>query len=389
APPAGPRGRGLSHRHARARRRPDQHRDLLGWRGAGGARGHAALPQGTAPVRPEPRRVPGIAVPARRHGDRPGGRAPDGPACGLASRCGRAGRQHLLRDGQAIRDRRRLRGLQPGAAAPRRLRLPARLPPGAAPARRARAPDPRRNQRDHASHHRAPHAAGRRPRVRTMIEESQDGVRIAEIPTASGHRFGHATLDAPASLNALTLAMVDRLASQLDQWIEDPGIAGIVLDAVGDKAFCAGGDVVALYRSIRAASPGAVPAEAAAFFEREYRLDYRIHTCPKPVLCWGHGIVMGGGIGLLAGASHRVATPATRLAMPEISIGLYPDVGGSWFLGRAPGRTGLFLALTGAPMTAADARFVGLADFVVAHDDKAAVLETISASRWEGSRKAD
>lgn len=222
-----------------------------------------------------------------------------------------------------------------------------------------------------------------------MIEESQDGVRIAEIPTASGHRFGHATLDAPASLNALTLAMVDRLASQLDQWIEDPGIAGIVLDAVGDKAFCAGGDVVALYRSIRAASPGAVPAEAAAFFEREYRLDYRIHTCPKPVLCWGHGIVMGGGIGLLAGASHRVATPATRLAMPEISIGLYPDVGGSWFLGRAPGRTGLFLALTGAPMNAADARFVRLADFVVAHDDKAAVLETISASRWEGSRKAD
>lgn len=222
-----------------------------------------------------------------------------------------------------------------------------------------------------------------------MSEESLDGVRIAEIPTASGHRFGHATLDAPASLNSLTLAMVDRLSEQLGRWIEDPGIAGIVIDAVGDKAFCAGGDVVALYRSIRSTGPDEVPAEAAAFFEREYRLDHRIHTCPKPVLCWGHGIVMGGGIGLLAGASHRVATPATRLAMPEVSIGLYPDVGGSWFLGRAPGRTGLFLALTGAPMNAADARFVGLADFVVAHDDKAAVLETISASRWEGSRKAD
>ena len=222
-----------------------------------------------------------------------------------------------------------------------------------------------------------------------MSEESLDGVRIAEIPTASGHRFGHATLDAPASLNSLTLAMVDRLSEQLGRWIEDPGIAGIVIDAVGDKAFCAGGDVVALYRSIRSSGPDEVPADAAAFFEREYRLDHRIHTCPKPVLCWGHGIVMGGGIGLLAGASHRVATPATRLAMPEISIGLYPDVGGSWFLGRAPGRTGLFLALTGAPMNAADARFVGLADFVVAHDDKAAVLETISASRWEGSRKAD
>src|SRR5690606_17496613 len=126
-----------------------------------------------------------------------------------------------------------------------------------------------------------------------------------------------------ASLNSLTLAMVDRLAAQIDLWIDDPGIAGIVLDATGDKAFCAGGDVIALYRSIRSAAPGEVPVEAATFFEREYRLDYRIHTSPKPVLCWGHGIVMGGGIGLHAGASHRVATPRTRLAMPEITIGLY------------------------------------------------------------------
>ncbi|MFA7506314.1 MAG: enoyl-CoA hydratase/isomerase family protein [Burkholderiaceae bacterium] len=222
-----------------------------------------------------------------------------------------------------------------------------------------------------------------------MSEEAIDGVRIAEIPTASGHRFGHATLDAPASLNSLTLAMVDRLAAQLEAWIADAGIAGIVLDAAGDKAFCAGGDVIALYRSIRSAAPGTVPVEAATFFEREYRLDYRLHTCPKPVLCWGHGIVMGGGIGLLAGASHRVATPKTRLAMPEITIGLYPDVGGSWFLGRAPGRTGLFLALTGAPMNAADARFAGLADFVIAHEDKAAVLQAIAAASWRGSRAAD
>jgi len=222
-----------------------------------------------------------------------------------------------------------------------------------------------------------------------MNEATTDGVRIAEIPTASGHRFGHATLDAPASLNALTLTMVDHLAAQLDLWIDDPGIAGIVLDAAGDKAFCAGGDVIALYRSIRATAPGAVPLEAASFFEREYRLDHRIHTCPKPVLCWGHGIVMGGGIGLLAGASHRVATPKTRLAMPEITIGLYPDVDGSWFLSRAPGRTGLFLALTGAPMNAADARFAGLADFILAHEDKAAVLEAIAATHWEGLRAPD
>ena len=103
------------------------------------------------------------------------------------------------------------------------------------------------------------------------------------------------------------------------------------------------------------------------FFSREYRLDYLIHTYPKPLLCWGHGIVMGGGMGLMAGASHRVVTERTRMAMPEIGIGLFPDVGGSWFLHRLPVRTGLFLALTGAPLNAADALFAGLADFCLPH----------------------
>lgn len=216
-----------------------------------------------------------------------------------------------------------------------------------------------------------------------------DCVRFSTIATASGHVFGRATLNAPATLNALSLAMIDRLAPQFEAWAGDPQVAGVMLDASGDKAFCAGGDVVALYRAIRETESGQVPAEAAAFFEREYRLDHRIHTFPKPVLCWGHGIVMGGGIGLMAGASHRVATPKTRLAMPEIGIGLYPDVGGTWFLGRAPGRTGLFLALTGAPLNAADARFAGLADYVLRHEDQAAVLQAIAATQWRGERGHD
>jgi len=218
---------------------------------------------------------------------------------------------------------------------------------------------------------------------------SQPPVLFDTIPTASGHRFGRATLNAPASLNALSLDMVDRLAPQLDRWAADPGIVGVVLDAAGDKAFCAGGDVVALYRAIRAAEPGMVPAGAARFFEREYRLDHRIHTFPKPLLCWGHGIVMGGGIGLLAGASHRVLTPGTRLAMPEIAIGLYPDVGGSWFLGRAPGRLGLFLALTGAPLNASDACFAGLGDFVLDHEAHGRVLAGLGAGEWSGDATAD
>src|SRR6218665_970439 len=206
-------------------------------------------------------------------------------------------------------------------------------------------------------------------------------VLLRTLPTANGHQFGHATLNAPASLNALTLPMVDALHTQLQAWAADPQVAGVVLDGSGDKAFCAGGDVVGLYHAMRAAGPGRVPADAAAFFEREYRLDHPIHTHPQPPPWWGHGIVMGGGIGLMAGASHRVVTPRSRLAMPEITLGLYPDVGGSWFLPRLPGRTGLFLALTGAPLNAADALWAGLADHAARAEDRGTLLEAIGAAR--------
>lgn len=221
---------------------------------------------------------------------------------------------------------------------------------------------------------------------------SDQPVRFETLTTASGHLFGRATLNMPASLNALSLAMVDLLDPQLAAWADDPKIVGVLLDAVGDKAFCAGGDVVGLARAIRdlhATQPGAVPPEAAAFFEREYRLDHRIHTYPKPIVCWGHGIVMGGGIGLMAGASHRVATPKTRLAMPEIGIGLYPDVGGSWLLPRLPGKSGAFLALTGASLNAADALFAGLADFALPHEQHGALMQAIGSAAWQGERDAD
>ncbi|WP_337170548.1 enoyl-CoA hydratase/isomerase family protein [Gemmatimonas aurantiaca] len=214
-------------------------------------------------------------------------------------------------------------------------------------------------------------------------------VLFETIETSSGHRFGRATLNVPASLNALSLAMVDLLDPQLAAWADDATIAGVVLDAAGPKAFCAGGDVVGLYRAIRSTTAGEIPPDAANFFEREYRLDYRIHRYPKPLLCWGHGIVMGGGIGLHAGASHRVVTPQTRMAMPEIGIGLYPDVGGSWLLSRLPRGVGLFLALTGASLNASDARFLGMADIVLPHDRHDAVLESIAAARWTGVRGAD
>ena len=140
-------------------------------------------------------------------------------------------------------------------------------------------------------------------------------VRTREIVTACGRRFGVATLNAPASLNALSLAMVDVLQSRLTQWAADPAVIGVVLDGEGERAFCAGGDLRELYQSIRDCGSEPNPY-ARQFFSREYRLDYLIHTFPKPLLCWGNGIVMGGGIGLMAGASHRVVTERTRMAMP-------------------------------------------------------------------------
>ncbi|MDB5826485.1 MAG: enoyl-CoA hydratase, partial [Variovorax sp.] len=128
---------------------------------------------------------------------------------------------------------------------------------------------------------------------------------------------------------------------------------------------------------------------AERFFGEEYELDYLIHTFPKPFLCWGQGIVMGGGIGLMAGASHRVVTEHSRLAMPEINIGLYPDVGGSWFLRRMPGRVGLFLALTAANLNASDAIFCGLADVLIPHERKQRVRDAITAGNWSGDAQAD
>jgi enoyl-CoA hydratase/carnithine racemase len=227
----------------------------------------------------------------------------------------------------------------------------------------------------------------------TVVEESvRDGVRLREIVTASGHAFGHATLDRTASLNALNLAMIDRLTPALERWAADSSIVGVVLDGAGDRGFCAGGDVAALYHLVREAhaqQPGSISPRTLAFFEGEYRLDYRIHTFPKPLLCWGHGFVMGGGIGLMSGASHRVVVPDTRMAMPEVTLGLYPDVGGTWFLRRLPGRIGLFLTLTGATFNAADARFVGLADFVLPRDKYPQILAGIAARHWTGDRDND
>ncbi|MEO5793664.1 MAG: enoyl-CoA hydratase/isomerase family protein [Rhodoferax sp.] len=201
------------------------------------------------------------------------------------------------------------------------------------------------------------------------------------LVTHSGLQWGVATLNAPATLNALSPPMVEALAAQLALWATDPQVAGVLLQASSDKAFCAGGDLRRMHEALVGDSGDPVAA-VQGFFSTQYALDHAIHTYPKPILCWGHGIVMGGGLGLMVGASHRVVTGGSRLAMPEVSIGLFPDVGGSWFLRRMPGRVGLFLALTGAPLNAADALFCGLADHALSHADKGALLEALAQASW-------
>lgn len=205
-------------------------------------------------------------------------------------------------------------------------------------------------------------------------------VLFEEMPAAKG-KVGRITLSVAATLNSLTLEMVDLLQQQLDAWAEDDSVAAIFIEGDGEKAFCAGGDVQALYRSA-IEQPGGPCEYAEAFFTREYRMNYTLHTYPKPIVCWGHGIVMGGGLGVMAGCSHRVVTERTRIAMPEVTIALFPDVGGSWFLNHAPGKTGEFLALTGASINAADAIYIGIADRFISSEHKQAVIDGLLALSW-------
>jgi len=220
---------------------------------------------------------------------------------------------------------------------------------------------------------------------------AQAPVLFDTLTASNGKRIGVATLNAEKTLNALSLEMIHLLSAQLTAWSSDDSIAMVLLQAAGEKAFCAGGDLQNLYQSMLTQHASDQRDDSRAntyacdFFAREYRLDYQIHTFPKPILCWGHGIVMGGGIGLMAGASHRVVTEKSRLAMPEIGIGLFPDVGGSWFLQRMPGKLGLFLALTGAMINAADAKFTDLADYTIAHADKSRVIHDLLQAPWNTS----
>ena len=175
---------------------------------------------------------------------------------------------------------------------------------------------------------------------------------------------GHLTLNRSSAFNALSLGMVRSIDAALDAWAADPQVAVILLDGAGDRAFCAGGDIRALYEAARIGDY----AVMSDFFREEYRLNARLARFSKPIIAMMDGITMGGGIGLGAHASHRVVTERSVLAMPEVRIGFAPDVGGTYLLSHAPGELGLHLGLTGARLDAADALLCGLADVHVRSD---------------------
>lgn len=188
-----------------------------------------------------------------------------------------------------------------------------------------------------------------------------------EVLFAQDGALGRITLNRPKALNALTLNMVRLMDAQLRTWAREPAVKAITIEGAGERAFCAGGDIRALYDSGKAGQSYAID-----FYREEYVLNTLIKRYPKPYIALIRGIVMGGGVGVSVHGSHRIAGEGIVFAMPETGIGLFPDVGGTYFLPRCPGETGMYLALTGARLNAADTVYAGIAS---AH---------ISVAQWPG-----
>jgi enoyl-CoA hydratase/carnithine racemase len=221
-----------------------------------------------------------------------------------------------------------------------------------------------------------------------MIHPSTKPSDSVVFSEAKAGRFtlGYITLNNPRALNALTLAMFRDIEASLLKWRAREDVVCVVLHSDSEKAFCAGGDVKALVAALQDA-PDLGPG--AQYFTAEYLVDYLIHIYSKPLLCWADGITMGGGIGIMNGASYRAVTERTLMAMPEIAIGLFPDVGGTYFLNRLPDSSGLFLALTGARFDGRDAVAIGMADGTIASDKKSQALDGLAKLEWKSDAAHD
>ena len=199
----------------------------------------------------------------------------------------------------------------------------------------------------------------------------------SEILAEVRNHIGHLTLNRPGGLNAINLDMVRALQHHLDTWSTDPAIKAVVLRGAGEKAFCAGGDIRSLYDSYH--SQGTLHY---TFFEEEYALDLTLHHYPKPLVALMDGFVLGGGMGLVQGADFRIVTERSKLAMPEVGIGYFPDVGGSYFLTRTPGQLGTYLGVSGVQIRASDALYCGLADHFIESSRLPDFDAALSTLKW-------
>jgi enoyl-CoA hydratase len=208
-----------------------------------------------------------------------------------------------------------------------------------------------------------------------MSGSSDDEVTVDEVVVERVGALGHLILNRPRAINALNHDMVRALAAALDDWRTDDAVRTVLLSGAGERGLCAGGDIVAIYTAVRSGRD-----DALRFWADEYQLDAAISRYPKPYVALMDGLVLGGGIGLSAHGGIRVVTERTRVGMPEVSIGFFPDVGGTYLLSRAPGQLGTHLGLTGSTASGADAIALGLADHFVP-SDRLAMLATALETR--------
>jgi enoyl-CoA hydratase/carnithine racemase len=211
-------------------------------------------------------------------------------------------------------------------------------------------------------------------------------VLFDELATDDGHVIGIITLNKARQLHALSADMFPLLHQKLLAWQSDNRVVSVLLTSTGDRAFCAGGDVKSLQQMlVNTTGHEAKQQVVSEYFVAEYQVDYLLHNFGKPLIVWGDGIIMGGGLGLFMGASHRVVTETARIAMPEITIGLFPDVGATWFLNRLPQPgVGLFLGLTGTSINANDAKYLGLSEYLIPAAKYADVIQALTTLDWQG-----
>lgn len=233
----------------------------------------------------------------------------------------------------------------------------------------------------------------------TKKVEKEARVLSQEILCQDGiSRIGIMTLNSEKTMNAVDIEMINLIDDILARWKSDDSIVAILMHGAGEKAFCAGGDIRQLYNSmISAKNDSEIDTEAGAdqeipyqyadaFFKAEYSKNYRVHLLGKPIIAWGNGFVMGGGLGLFIGANHRVGTETLKLAWPEINIGLFPDVAGSYYLSRLEYPLGHWMGLSGSHMNAVDSKSAGLINYCLPNKDLDVVIDGLCKQPWQANK---